>query len=155
MVHSIASKTLGQNPPPPRRDGWGGPAPFAVWADPAWSPHGGWVNKFLYTYYNPPELTLFAHHHGPNAWHAFSDSFVRRARAYYRRLTSACSPMESEFSCEPSSQPVQMRSIHLLYRHFSCAPIFGGNRQDCSVHFLFSIVIVWHRLARPSAALLL
>ena len=45
MVHCIPSKTLGQTPPP--LDGWGGPAPFAVWAEPAWSPRGGWVNKLL------------------------------------------------------------------------------------------------------------
>ena len=25
----------------------GGPAPFAKWAEPAWSPRGGWVNKVL------------------------------------------------------------------------------------------------------------
>ena len=41
MVHCIPSKTLGQIP----LDVWRGPAPFAVWAEPAWSPRGGWVNK--------------------------------------------------------------------------------------------------------------
>ena len=51
-----------------------------------------------YLAHNPPELMLFAHHHRPNAWHASSESFVRRARAYYRGLTSAGSAMEREFA---------------------------------------------------------
>ena len=49
-------------------------------------------------YHNPPELILFARYHGPNAWHASSETFVRRARAYYRGLTSAGSAMEREFA---------------------------------------------------------
>ena len=36
MVHCTPSKTLGQDSP--SLDGWGGPAPFAVWSEPAWSP---------------------------------------------------------------------------------------------------------------------
>ena len=34
-------------------------------------------------YHNPLELMLFTHHDGPNGWHASSESFVRRTRAYY------------------------------------------------------------------------
>ena len=57
-----------------------------------------YLAHILEFYHNPPELMLFAHHHGPNAWHASSESFVRRARAYYRGLTSAGSAMEREFA---------------------------------------------------------
>ena len=57
-----------------------------------------YLAHILEFYDNPPELMSFAHHHGPNAWHASSESFVRRARAYYRGLTSAGSAMEREFA---------------------------------------------------------
>ena len=57
-----------------------------------------YLAHILEFYHNPPELMLFAHHHRPNAWHASSESFVRRARAYYRGLTSAGSAMEREFA---------------------------------------------------------
>ena len=30
-------------------------APFAVWAEPAWSPCGGWVNKLLHGVYRISE----------------------------------------------------------------------------------------------------
>ena len=56
-----------------------------------------YLAHILEFYHKPPELTLFAHHHGPDAWHASSDSFVRRARAYYRGLTSEAHPSNVKF----------------------------------------------------------
>ena len=32
-------------PDPPLLVGWGWQAPFAEWAELAWSPRGGWLNK--------------------------------------------------------------------------------------------------------------
>ena len=57
-----------------------------------------YLAHILQFYDHPPELMLFAHHHGPDAWHSTSESFVRRARAYYRGLTGAGSAMEREFA---------------------------------------------------------
>ena len=35
--------------------GWGGPALLSVWAESAWSPRGGWVNKICYWLSWPPK----------------------------------------------------------------------------------------------------
>ena len=72
-----------------------------------------YLHHIIKHYQRLPEVTLFAHYHGPHAWHASNDMGVyeRRTDAYYKAILNEVTPSSSKFN--------QSTSILMQQRHIS------------------------------------